>query len=288
MTRKGRNPRNPATELPHLPKLEQAIDEAVAAGLLKGQEDAKSLLQMVYKRFVESVLQGELQAHLDGVSVHPQDPEAVDSEDAAGEPIGTRKQDNKRNGTSRKTICTDAGDLEVNIPRDRQGSFEPVLLPKHSRHFGGLNEKIIAMYARGMSTRDIGDFLHEQYGVQVSPEYVSTVTDSVLDDIQEWQSRPLESMSPVVFFDALRVKIRRAGWSSSRWRCTLRSASPPPAAVTSWAYGGRKRRRKLLGDGLQRSEGVRPGRGLRLVGQTRCLSSPPCTVNALREQPCKR
>ena len=204
IVKKNQKSRKATTELPHLPKLEQAIDEAVAAGLLKGQEGAKSLMQMVYKRFVESVLQGELQAHLDGIAVH----NAVDPEQEIDEPIGTREQGNKRNGTSRKTIRTDAGELEVNIPRDRQGSFEPVLLPKHSRHFGGLNEKIIAMYARGMSTRDIGAFLQEQYGVEVSPEYVSTVTDSILDDIQAWQSRPLESMYPVVFFDALRVKIR--------------------------------------------------------------------------------
>ena len=199
IVKKNQKSRKATTELPHLPKLEQAIDEAVAAGLLKGQEGAKSLMQMVYKRFVESVLQGELQAHLDGIAVH----NAVDPEQEIDEPIGTREQGNKRNGTSRKTIRTDAGELEVNIPRDRQGSFEPVLLPKHSRHFGGLNEKIIAMYARGMSTRDIGAFLQEQYGVEVSPEYVSTVTDSILDDIQAWQSRPLESMYPVVFFDEI-------------------------------------------------------------------------------------
>lgn len=115
---------------------------------------------------------------------------------------------NKRNGTSTKRVKTDIGELEIDVPRDRNGTFEPILLPKHARTFGGLDTQIIAMYARGMSTRDISEFIKRQYGISASPEYVSTVTDSILQDIESWQSRPLEDVYPVVFFDALRVNIR--------------------------------------------------------------------------------
>lgn len=94
------------------------------------------------------------------------------------------------------------------MPRDRDGSFEPVLIPKHERRFTGFDDKIIAMYARGMTMREVQGFLAETYGVEVSPEFISSVTDAVIDEIMAWQSRPLEPMYPVVFFDALRVKIR--------------------------------------------------------------------------------
>ena len=194
-------------DISQFPELAQAIDKAVGAGLLKGTDGAKSLTQMVMKRFIEAALQGELQAHLDGVPSSSED--TLDSnESEPSEPSGTRKLGNKRNGVARKTVRTDSGNIEVNVPRDRQSTFEPVLLPKHARQFHGFDDRIIAMYARGMSTRDIAAFLQEQYGVEVSPEYVSTVTDRVLVDIEAWQSRPLESMYPVVFFDAMRVKIR--------------------------------------------------------------------------------
>lgn len=194
-------------DISQFPELAQAIDKAVGAGLLKGTEGAKSLTQMVMKRFIEAALQGEMQAHLDGVPSSTED--TLDSnESEPSELSGTRKLGNKRNGIARKTVRTDSGNIEVSVPRDRQSTFEPVLLPKHARQFHGFDDRIIAMYARGMSTRDIAAFLQEQYGVEVSPEYVSTVTDRVLVDIEAWQSRPLESMYPVVFFDAMRVKIR--------------------------------------------------------------------------------
>jgi putative transposase len=115
---------------------------------------------------------------------------------------------NSRNGKSAKTVLTGDGPLRIDIPRDRASSFEPLLIPKHERRFTGFDDHIIAMYARGMTMREIQGFLLESYGTQVSAEFISSVTDAVLAEVQTWQSRPLEAMYPVVFFDALRVKIK--------------------------------------------------------------------------------
>ena len=115
---------------------------------------------------------------------------------------------NYRNGTSSKTLLTDDGPLRIEVPRDREGAFEPKLVGKHERRFTGFDDKIIAMYARGMTVREIQGFLAEMYGTEVTPDFISGVTDAVLAEITAWQARPLEPMYPVVFFDALRVKIR--------------------------------------------------------------------------------
>lgn len=120
----------------------------------------------------------------------------------------TEAPGNHRNGVSAKTVVTDEGPVRIDVPRDRQGSFEPLLIAKHERRFTGFDDKIVAMYARGMTMREIQAFLEEQYGVEVSPELISTVTDAVMSEVTAWQARPLEPMYPVVFFDALRVKIR--------------------------------------------------------------------------------
>ena len=115
---------------------------------------------------------------------------------------------NHRNGRSGKTVLTDEGPLRIDVPRDRAGSFEPQLIPKHERRFAGFDDRIISMYARGMSVREIQGHLAEMYAVEVSPEFISAVTDEVMAEVGAWQARPLEPMYPVVFFDALRVKIR--------------------------------------------------------------------------------
>jgi putative transposase len=114
-------------------------------------------------------------------------------------------------GSSSKTVLTDSGKLELSIPRDRHGRFDPQLIAKYQRRFPGFDQKVIALYARGMSTRDIQGHLRELYGVEISPELVSAVTDAVLEEVSAWQNRPLESVYAVVFFDALRVKIRDEG-----------------------------------------------------------------------------
>lgn len=120
-------------------------------------------------------------------------------------------QDNRRNGTSSKRVRTDHGEVEVSVPRDRDGSFEPQLIAKHERQFGGFDDKILAMYARGMTVRDIRAHLEELYGVEVSPDLISKVTDGVLDELAAWRARPLEPVYCVVYLDALMVKIRSKG-----------------------------------------------------------------------------
>lgn len=155
-------------------------------------EDASATFK---KALIERALGGELTHHL-GYAAG-----AVKSEESS----------NYRNGSSAKTLLTGEGPVRLDIPRDRDGTFEPLLVPKHARRFTGFDDKVIAMYARGMTVREIRAFLREQYGIDASPDFISSVTDEVLDEVTAWQSRPLEVMYPVVFFDALRVKIRDEG-----------------------------------------------------------------------------
>ena len=115
---------------------------------------------------------------------------------------------NQRNGVTAKTVLTGDGRVRIETPRDRDGSFEPLLLPKHARRFTAFDDSIVALYARGLTVREIQGYLAESYGTEVSPDLISTVTDSVLAEVTAWQARPLEAVYPVVFFDALRVKIR--------------------------------------------------------------------------------
>lgn len=119
--------------------------------------------------------------------------------------------DNARNGYGRKTVSTGSGKIDIAIPRDRAGSFDPQLIAKYQRRFLGFDDKIISMYARGMSTREIAEHLREIYGMDASADLISTITDSVLDEVAAWQQRPLDPVYPVVFFDAIRVKIRDEG-----------------------------------------------------------------------------
>ena len=173
-----------------------AFDADILDELLKGQDpatalSAEGLLGDLKKALAERMLNAEMDAHLDS-----------DAEQQAG---------NHRNGSSQKTVLSDDGEVVLDIPRDRHGHFDPALIKKYQRRFPGFDEKIIALYARGMSTRDIQSHVGELYGVSISPDLVSVVTDSVIDEVRAWQSRPLESTYAVVFFDALRVKIRDEG-----------------------------------------------------------------------------
>jgi len=127
-----------------------------------------------------------------------------------GDPAG-RGSGNSRNGTSSKSVLTEEGEIEIEVPRDRAGTFEPVLIAKGQTRFEGFDDKIISLYARGMTVREIQGHLCELYGTEVSPDFISKVTDAVLDEVKEWQNRPLDLVYPVVFFDALRVKIRDEG-----------------------------------------------------------------------------
>jgi putative transposase len=149
------------------------------------------LVDELKKALAHRVLSAELDDHLDG-------------EAAQGKA-------NRRNGYSKKTVLGESSKLELRIPRDREGTFDPKLIAKYQRRFPGFDEKIISMYARGMSVREIQGHLLEIYGLDVSPDLISTVTDAVLETVSEWQNRPLEPSYPLVFFDAMRVKIRDEG-----------------------------------------------------------------------------
>ncbi|WP_152978260.1 IS256 family transposase, partial [Caloramator mitchellensis] len=115
---------------------------------------------------------------------------------------------NSRNGYSSKTVKTQFGEMELNIPRDRDGEFEPIIVPKHKRDISGIEEKIISLYSRGMSTRDIHEQIKDLYGIEVSAEMVSKITDRIIPEIKEWQSRPLEKIYPFIFMDAIHYKVR--------------------------------------------------------------------------------
>jgi len=177
-----------AQALPTIPK--ELIDQFVNGPM---SAEAVNAASMAFKKaLIERALGAELTHHL-GYA-----PGADRPEDAS----------NHRNGATGKTVLTEDGPLRIEVPRDRAGSFEPLLIPKHERRFTGFDDKIVAMYARGMTMREIQGFLAEQYATEVSPEFISSVTDAVMSEVTAWQARPLEPMYPVVFFDALRVKIR--------------------------------------------------------------------------------
>src|SRR5699024_5051569 len=118
---------------------------------------------------------------------------------------------NKRNGHSPKTLKSQYGEFQIDVPRDRNGEFEPKLIPKYQRDISGIEEKVISLYARGMSTRDIHDQLQELYGIELSAEMVSKITDKILPEVKEWQSRPLNPVYPFVFMDCIHYKVREDG-----------------------------------------------------------------------------
>src|SRR5690348_15246668 len=174
----------------------ELVDELLAGRDPKTVFEHDGLLDELKKALAERILNAELDHHL-----------GQEPEQAAG---------NVRNGSSPKTVLTDSGRLELDIPRDRQGRFEPQLIAKYQRRFPGFDEKIVSMYARGMSTREIQGHLRQLYCVEVSAQLISTVTDAVLEEVSAWQNRPLEAMYPLVFFDCLRVKIRDEGTVRSK------------------------------------------------------------------------
>lgn len=150
------------------------------------------LIKNLVKSLIETALDGELAAHL-GYAKH----------DSKGNNSG-----NSRNGTTTKKVRSDHGEIKLTIPRDRKGTFTPVLVEKHERSITGFEDKILALYAMGTSTRDIKEHLEEIYGVKVSAEFISSVTASVVEDLKKWQNRPLENIYPIVYLDAMVVKIR--------------------------------------------------------------------------------
>jgi putative transposase len=159
---------------------------------LLGQD---GLLQQLTKALVERALDGELTHHL-GYEKHG----------FAGDNSG-----NSRNGSTPKTLRGKRGQIQIDVPRDRNSEFEPQLVKKHQTRFDGLDEKIISLYSRGMTQREIQGHLEEIYGVEISPSLISTVTDAVLDEVRAWQSRPLDAVYPILYLDALQVKVKSQG-----------------------------------------------------------------------------
>jgi len=168
----------------------ELLDQLVKGPMTQG--DLETMFRSLKKAVIERAMGAELSDHL---GYEPGD----------AKPEG---QSNQRNGASGKTVITDDGPVRIEVPRDRDGSYEPQIIGKHERRFTGFDQKIVAMYARGMTVREIQGYLLEMYGTEVSPEFISKVTDEVMAEVIAWQNRPLEPMYPVVFFDALRVKIR--------------------------------------------------------------------------------
>ena len=173
--------------------------------LVKGKNPEELLgkggvLKQLTKRVVERALEGEMTTHL-----------GYEKNATEGKNSG-----NSRNGKSSKQVKADFGEMELEVPRDRNGEFEPQLVKKRQRRLPGFDDKVIALYARGMTTREIQGHLHELYGVEVSPALISNVTDSVLEDVKQWQSRPLDALYPIVYLDAIHLKLRTSGQVQSQ------------------------------------------------------------------------
>jgi putative transposase len=183
-----------------------AIEKEILDRLLadyKNPEDLtgeNGVLRQLTKALMERALEAEMATHL-GYQKH--------------EPI-IKPSDNRRNGKSKKTLKGEFGEIEITTPRDREATFEPRIIQKGQTRMAGLDTKILSMYARGMTTRDIQGHLEEIYGVEVSPTLISNVTDAVLDEVKAWQARPLDAMYPIVYLDALVVKMREEGTVQNR------------------------------------------------------------------------
>jgi putative transposase len=178
-----------------------AIPKEVLDALLKdykGPDDLvgpEGLLKELTKALVERAMQAEMTQQLG------YDPKSR----------GAKTGSNRRNGTTKKTVRSDQGPITLEVPRDREAVFEPKIIPKHQREFKGFDDKILSMYARGLSTREISEHLKEIYGVDVSPDLISRTTDSVKELLAEWRNRPLEAFYPILFLDAIMIKVRDGG-----------------------------------------------------------------------------
>jgi putative transposase len=176
-------------------KLDEMLEELVRGKTPEEILGNTGLVRELTKRLAETALNAELAAHL-----------GYDKHAAEG-----RNKGNSRNGRSTKRVKSGSGEIDVEVPRDREGTFEPQLIRKRQRRLPGFDDKVLALYARGMTTREIQGHLHELYGVEVSPTLISAVTDAVLEDVQAWQSRMLDPLYPIVYLDALHIRIRDRG-----------------------------------------------------------------------------
>ena len=170
--------------------IDQLVGRARAGGLRLTGEGG--VLQQLTKRLLESALEGEITDHL-----------GYDRHDPAGRGTG-----NSRNGTRSKTVLTDVGPVEIDVPRDRNGEFEPRIVAKRQKRLTGVDGMVISLSAKGLTTGEISAHLAEVYGAEVSRQTISTITDKVVEGMVEWQNRPLDPVYPVIFIDAINVKVR--------------------------------------------------------------------------------
>ena len=179
----------------------EVLDELLKG--YKGPDDfygPDGIMKQLSKALIERMMEAELTGQLGYEKSEP----------------GEKQTENRRNGKTAKTLRTDQGPMEIEVPRDRDGEFEPKIVPKHQREWRGFDEKILSMYSLGLSTKAIQENLKDIYNVEVSPELISRVTDEVKGLVEEWRSRPVEPFYPVIFFDALRVNIRDEGHISKK------------------------------------------------------------------------
>ena len=178
----------------------EQIRQIISENNITSVTDVYALLKDSFKDILQELMEAELDATL-GYEKNRK---------------GDLQTDNKRNGHSTKTLKSQYGEFQIDVPRDRNGEFEPKLIPKYQRNISGIEEKVISLYARGMSTRDIHDQLNDLYGIELSAEMVSKITDKILPQVKEWQSRPLDPAYPFVFMDCIHYKVREDGRILSR------------------------------------------------------------------------
>ena len=206
---------------------DELLDQLLAGRDPQSALGRDGLVDELKRALAERALNAEMDHHLDG-------------EVAEG-------RANSRNGYGRKTVLTETGKLPIAVPRDRLATFEPQLIAQYRRRLPGFDDKVVSMYARGLSVREIQGHLAELYGIDVSPDLISAVTDAILDEIAEWQDRPLEPVYPLVFFDALRVKIRDEGTVRNKAvylalgvRAAVSSADIPPGDRAKCSMAARR------------------------------------------------
>ena len=173
----------------------EQIKEIIRGNNFQSVSDVSSYLKDIFKDMIQELLEAELEGKLG----------------YAKDDIDNKNTDNSRNGYTPKTLKSEFGEVKIEVPRDRKGEFEPKIVPKYRRNVSGIEEKVIALYARGMSTRDIEDQIREIYGINISAEMVSKITDRISPEIKEWQQRPLEPIYPFIFMDAIHYKIKEDG-----------------------------------------------------------------------------
>jgi len=176
--------------------LDQLLDNINFKGLTQDEVVGQNgLIKQLTGRILQKALEAEMTEHL-----------GYEKNSNAGDNSG-----NSRNGHSEKTIFLENQETTIEVPRDRNGTFEPIIVPKHKKRLPMFNDQIISMYARGMSDREIQDYLEEIYDIEVSPDLISRVTNAVLEEVKEWQNRPLDKIYPILYLDALRVRGREDG-----------------------------------------------------------------------------